>query len=148
MESETKYLGIDFGLKRIGISVSDGTKTFAFQRDYLFNDTNLMKSLLMIIKTENIERIVIGYPTKFSSEKTNITDDVEKFSSELKNLLEKENKVCGVVFFDERLTSSLAQYNLNSSGLSKKKRKDKGNIDTISAQIILQDYLDYIKNKK
>lgn len=148
MESETKYLGIDFGLKRIGISVSDGTKTFAFQRDYLFNDTNLMKSLLMIIKTENIERIVIGYPTKFSSEKTHITDDVEKFSSELKNLLEKENKVCEVVFFDERLTSSLAQYNLNSSGLSKKKRKDKGNIDTISAQIILQDYLDYIKNKK
>lgn len=148
MESETKYLGIDFGLKRIGISVSDGTKTFAFQRDYLFNDTNLMKSLLMIIKTENIDRIVIGYPTKFSSEKTHITDDVEKFSSELKNLLEKENKVCEVVFFDERLTSSLAQYNLNSSGLSKKKRKDKGNIDTISAQIILQDYLDYIKNKK
>lgn len=148
MESETKYLGIDFGLKRIGISVSDGTKTFAFQRDYLFNDTNLMKSLLIIIKTENIERIVIGYPTKFSSEKTHITDDVEKFSSELKNLLEKENKVCEVVFFDERLTSSLAQYNLNSSGLSKKKRKDKGNIDTISAQIILQDYLDYIKNKK
>lgn len=148
MESETKYLGIDFGLKRIGISVSDGTKTFAFQRDYLINDMNLMKSLLMIIKTENIDRIVIGYPTKFSSEKTHITDDVEKFSSELKNLLEKENKVCEVVFFDERLTSSLAQYNLNSSGLSKKKRKDKGNIDTISAQIILQDYLDYIKNKK
>ncbi|MCE1164663.1 MAG: Holliday junction resolvase RuvX [Bacteroidetes bacterium] len=148
MNGETKYLGIDFGLKRIGISVSDGTKSYAFQRDYLINDAGLMKSLLAIIRTENIERIIIGYPTKFSSEKTHITDDVEKFSSTLKEFLAKESTACETEFFDERLTSSLAQYNLSSSGLSRKKRRDKGNIDTISAQIILQDYLDYKKNKK
>ncbi len=148
MEGETKYLGIDFGLKRVGISVSDGTKSFAFQRDYLMNDGSLLKSLLSIIKTDNIERIIIGYPVKFSSEKTHITENVEKFSSDLKEFLYRENINCEIVFFDERLTSSLAQYNLASSGLSRKKRKDKGHIDTISAQIILQDYLDYIKNKK
>ena len=145
MNGETKYLSLDYGLKRIGVSVSDNSKTFAFQRDYYNNNEKFLPSLIELIKSEKIIRIIIGRPLRFNSEKTHITDDVDNFSKKLAKELKKYGNDCDVIFFDERLTSSLAQYNLNASGLSKKKRKDKGNIDTISAQIILQDYLDSIK---
>lgn len=148
MNSETKYLSLDYGLKRIGVSVSDASKIYAFQRDYFHNDSKFLPSLIDLIKSENIIRIIIGRPLRFNSEKTHITDEVDNFSKKLITELKKNSIDCEVTFFDERLTSSLAQYNLNASGLSKKKRKDKGNIDTISAQIILQDYLDFIKNTK
>lgn len=138
---ETKYLGIDYGLKRIGISVSDSTKKYAFQRDYLINDKNSFQNLKKIIESENISDIIIGYPLKFNSEKTHITDDVIAFSEKLKNFLTQSKISCNIIFFDERLTSNLAKDNMINSGLSKKKRQDKGIIDSISAQIILQDYL-------
>lgn len=142
---ETKYLGIDFGLSRIGISVSDTTKKYAFQRDFLFNDKNLFEKLIKILKEENISRIVIGYPLRFNSEKTHSTEAVENFKQQLINVLNLNSIKADIVFFDERFTSTLANYNLNNSGISKKKRKEKGLLDSISAQIILQDYIDSIK---
>lgn len=148
MNGETKYLSLDYGLKRIGVSVSDASKKFAFQRDYFSNNEKFLPSLLGLIKSENVIKIIIGRPLRFNSRKTHITDDVDNFSVKLIKELKNKSIDCEVLFFDERLTSSLAQYNLNASGLSKKKRKDKGNIDTISAQIILQDYLDSIKDRE
>lgn len=148
MEKGTKYLGIDFGLKRIGISVSDDSKSFAFQRDYILNTKDTFEKLIGLIKSENVTRIVIGYPLKFNSKKTHSTDDVEKFKLTLGNFLKKHSLDCEIHFLDERLTSSLAQYSLQNSGLSKKKREEKGALDSISAQIILQDYIDTEKNRR
>jgi len=143
----TKYLGVDFGLKRIGISVSDESKSYAFQREYLLNDKDIFENLIKLIKSENVSDIIIGYPLKFNLEKTHSTDDVDKFKITLENYFKKYSLDCIIHFLDERLTSSLAQYNLQNSGLSKKKRQEKGILDSISAQIILQDYIDTIKNK-
>ncbi len=140
----TKYLGIDFGLKRVGISVSDDSKKFAFQRDHIINDDKLFGNLIRLIKEENISLIVLGYPLRFNSEKTHSTEEVEKFKQQFINILNTNSLQIKIVFFDERFTSSLASYNLSNSGLSKKKRQNKGLIDSISAQIILQDYLDSV----
>jgi putative holliday junction resolvase len=142
LNENTKYLGIDFGLKRIGIAVSDTEKKFSFYRDYILNDNLTLKNILALIKNENVSKIIIGYPLNFKSEKTEITASVDKFSEELTALLAKENLNAGIVFFDERFTSSISQDNLINSGLSKKKRRDKGILDSMSAKIILQDYLD------
>jgi len=141
---ETKYLGIDYGLKRVGISVSDNSKKYAFQRDHLLNDNKFFDKLLELIRKESISKIVIGYPLRFNSEKTHSTEDVESFREKLSSLLSKNSLDAELIFFDERLTSSLASYNLESSGLSKKKRQNKGLVDSISAQIILQDYIDSV----
>ena len=141
---ETKYLGIDYGLKRVGISVSDYSKKYAFQRDHLLNDNKFLDKLIGLIREESISKIVIGYPLRFNSEKTHSTDDVESFREKLSSLLKKNSIEAELVYFDERLTSSLASYNLASSGLSKKKRQNKGLVDSISAQIILQDYIDSV----
>ncbi|MCX6166082.1 MAG: Holliday junction resolvase RuvX, partial [Ignavibacteriae bacterium] len=98
--------------------------------------------IIEIVINENVSKIIIGYPLNFKSEKKEITLSVEKFCEELKSHLQKKEKEVEIVFFDERFTSSLAQENLIQSGISKKKRREKGIVDSMSAQIILQDYLD------
>ena len=147
MEENTKYLGIDFGLKRIGLAISDTGKKFSFYRDYVLNTQEGYGKIISTILSENVSKIILGYPLNFKSEKTEITLSVEQFCSELKSLLAKQNKEVEIVFFDERFTSSLAQENLIRSGLSKKKRKEKGIVDSLAAQILLQDFLDSPLNK-
>lgn len=139
---ETKYLGIDYGLKRVGISVSDNSHKYAFQREHMLNDSKLYDRVLDLIRKEGISRIIIGYPLRFNSEKTHSTDDVETFREKLSSLLKKNSLEAELIYYDERFTSNLASYNLANSGLSKKKRQNKGIVDSISAQIILQDYID------
>ena len=134
MDSITKYLGIDFGSKRVGIAVSDENKKYSFSRDFILNDKKFYENLLKIIKSEFIEKIIIGYPLNFKSEKTIQTLEVEKFRSELEAKLKKNN-------------SKIAQDSILMSGLSRTKRQEKGRVDSISAQIILQDFIDKTNNQ-
>ena len=140
--SNTRYLSLDYGERRVGVAVSDESKKYSFSRDFLINDSGFMGNLLSLIKAENIERVIIGYPLNLKSEKTDVTEKVENFKGELEKLLAKNSPGVKVEFYDERFTSNLARENMLSSGLKKSKRRDKGIIDSISAQIILQDYLD------
>ncbi|MCB0723697.1 MAG: Holliday junction resolvase RuvX [Ignavibacteriae bacterium] len=133
---------MDYGDKRIGVAVSDTDKQYSFQRGILSNDSGLDGNLLELIRGENIEKIILGYPLNLRSEKTELTEKVEQFRAKLEKLLEANSIKADFEFFDERFTSKLARENILSSGLSKKKRRDKGLIDSVSAQIILQDYLD------
>lgn len=147
MTGDTKYMGIDYGSRRVGIAVSDENKKYSFSRDFIINDIKFYENLLKIIKDELIEKIIIGYPLNFKSEKTIQTLSVEKFRSDLERKL-KQNKVeAEIVYFDERLTSKIAQESILNSGLSKKKRQEKGRVDSISAQIILQDFIDKTNNQ-
>lgn len=142
MVSDTKFIGIDYGEKRIGISVSDESKKFSFNRDYIFNDKDLFKNLTKLINGENVTKIVIGYPVKLNSERTDQTDNVDNFAEGLRKYLESNNVKAELIFFDERLTSKIAAESLLRSGIKKMKRREKGLVDGISAQLILQDYLD------
>ncbi len=138
-------MAIDFGSQRVGIALSDESKRFSFSREHIINDKNLFHSILDFIKRENIEKIIIGYPLNLKSEKTIQTLQTEEFSKKLSDHLQSNSIKAEIVFEDERFTSKIAQYNIMSSGLSKKKRKEKGMTDSISAQIILQDYIDKVK---
>lgn len=142
MNNETKFLGIDYGEVRIGIAISDVSKKFSFIRDHLLNDKTLLPKIFDLCKSENISRIIIGYPLNFKSEKTIQTLNVENFKTELETYL--RNKIPGIetVFFDERLTSKLAEAAIRGSGMKKSKRREKGMVDSYAARILLQDYLD------
>jgi putative Holliday junction resolvase len=139
-------MGIDYGSQRVGVAVTDEEKKYSFSRDFLINDKHLIQNILKFIKEENIIKIIIGYPTNLKSEKTKQTIEVEMFSKKLNDSITSNGLKAEIVYMDERFTSKIAEYNLFSSGLKKKKRQEKGLIDSISAQIILQDYLDKIKN--
>lgn len=140
-------MGIDYGSKRVGIAVSDEEKKYSFHRDNFINDKHLIKNILELIAKENIIKIILGYPLNLKSEKTIQTTEVEMFSKKLNDNLRSNAVKAEIIYEDERFTSKLAGYNLLSSGLKKKDRKNKGLTDSISAQIILQDYLDKQKNK-
>jgi len=145
-EKYSKYLGIDYGEKRVGIAVSDENKKYSFSRDFIENDAKFYNQLLKIIKEEKISKIILGYPLNMSSEKTNQTRKVEDFRSKLENFLKKNSEEAEIIFFDERFTSRIAESHLKHSCLKKSTRQNKGLIDSASAQIILQDYIDKTNN--
>jgi putative Holliday junction resolvase len=140
--SKEKFLGLDFGEKRIGFSVSDDTNTIAFGRGVFLNNSSFFNELNKLLRSENITHIIIGYPLNLSGRKTVISEKVEKFKNEIETFLSKNQLEIKVLLFDERLTSKIATDSMLLSGMKKSKRQDKQNIDIISAALILQDYLD------
>ena len=147
MNQNTKYLAVDYGEKRVGIAVSDESKKYSFSREHLINDKKFLEKLLAVIIEENVSKIIIGYPLNFKSEKTIQTLKIEEFKNTLEKFLSGKSVKAEIIFFDERFTSSLAQSSVLNSGLNKKKRQEKGRVDSISAQIILQDYIDKSANQ-
>ena len=132
-----RILAIDYGLKRTGLAVTDPLKIIANALT-----TVETKDIFNFLKTyfgkEQVETIVVGLPKNLQGEDTDITSAVRKFIIQLQKLFpEKEVKV-----FDERFTSKMALNTLIQAGTTKKFRKEKGNIDKVSATIILQDFLD------
>jgi len=120
-----KYLGIDWGEKRIGLATADEETCIALPLKTVSN----LAELLTVIKEEEIDEIIIGSPTKMSGEAANNPLWLN-FVDQLKA---KGGKP--VNFLDERLSS------LAADALSGEK-KEKAERDEIAATIILQDYLD------
>ena len=131
-----KCLGIDFGLKRTGVSISDEFNKIAFPLKTVQSD-NLINILQDIIKTESIEKIIIGKPYDL---KGNLSVLEENIISLIKLLKTKFPNIL-VFRIDERFTSKIAKQTIAISGASKIKRRNKENIDKISATLILQSYL-------
>ncbi len=134
---ETRILAIDYGLKRIGLALSDPLKIFAYPFKTLNNDNKLINDLKELVDTQGITEIVVGYPLKENGEKSSSTLEVEKFVLRL-----KESFKIDIILRDERYTSELAKQNILQSVTKKKKRQDKGLVDRNAASIFLQEYLD------
>lgn len=133
-----KVLGIDFGLKRTGLAISDDSKMFSFGLETVPSE-KLMTYLKDLMKKENIELIVLGMPKRLNNEDSHISENVRL----LKEALIKELNL-PVELVDERYTSKMASETIFAGGGSKKQRKDKELIDKVSATIILQSYIDSI----
>lgn len=131
-----RILGIDFGLKRIGLALSDPLRIFAYPFKTLNNDKVFWEELGKIIKVKNIERIILGYPLSENGNKSGVAADIEKFSTRLKKKFGLQ-----IILWDERYTSVMAQEKILESVAKKSKRRNKGLLDQNSAAIILQEYL-------
>jgi putative Holliday junction resolvase len=124
-----KVLGIDYGEKRIGLAISDETRTFARELDIL-SPKEFWSSVNQLIENHQIIKIVVGWPLNMSGQETKKTLEVKSF----KEKLEKQLKIT-VEIMDERLSSQMAEHLPGG----------KKNVDSLAAQIMLQNYLD--KNK-
>lgn len=133
-------MGIDFGEKRIGLALSDGLGITAQGLETCKNEPNLFSHLKKLIQEYAIEKIVVGIPR---DQKGRIDRHlpVIDFIAVL-----KEELNLPVETWDERLTTSEAERVLLSADISRRKRKKVR--DKLSAQIILQSYLDYNSNIK
>ena len=136
----SKFLAIDFGLKRTGIAVTDDSKIIASPLAAI-ESNKLMDYLIKQVPILNVSKIILGFPTRMDGSDSHITENVRLLKTEL----EKQFSEIDVVFQDERFSSSRAQQTVHFAG-KKKQHKDKALIDKLSATIILQEYLETIDN--
>lgn len=136
-----KFLGIDLGDVRIGISKCDPLGILATALCVIDrNKENAIDRILKICKEEGTYNIVMGKPVRLSGASEIQVEKVEKFSNELKLACDKIN----IFYVDERYTTKEAEYYLKN--FSKKNAKEKRQVvDMIAATIILQTYLNKLK---
>lgn len=138
-----RYLGIDLGSKTIGLAMSDQTCTIASPFKTIFFDNedylSTIDEIKQITKEYEIQKIILGLPKNMN----NTLGERAQITMQYKKLLEDNLKIT-VILFDERLTSVISNSILIEADMSRKKRKKK--VDSIAAQIILQDYLNKEKN--
>ena len=130
-------MGIDYGEKRIGISLTDPLMTFAYSFTTLQNDQTFLKKLSDIVKEKNVEKVILGLPSSRFKSSALISESVQKLKSEIESRFKIE-----VILWDEEYSSVLAAAKVIESVTKKSKRKNKELIDKQSAAIILQEYLD------
>jgi len=136
-----RILAIDYGNKRTGLAVSDPGKIIANGLDTI--QTHVVWDFLetYFIK-ENVDIVVVGYPKQMNNQPSEAVQYINPF---VKKFKEKYPDI-EVVLYDERFTSKMAFQTLIDAGLRKKDRQNKSLIDKISATIILQSYMESIKN--
>lgn len=132
----SKYLGIDFGIKKSGVSISDSNKLISFPLETI-ETKNLLDYIKQISIDENIEIVVIGKPLRLNNEIHDLEEEIVKLIKSLKNYLPNIK----VERIDERFTSKISKQIIINSGVGKKNRRDKLIIDKISASLILESYL-------
>jgi putative Holliday junction resolvase len=131
-----KIMGIDFGLKRIGLALTDELKIIASPFRTIENK-NWSVDLRSIVEKENIELFVLGLPKSLNNKDIEMSELVKGFKKELTLVFPS----IPIALIDERFTSKMASQVILQSGVSKKRRQDKSVTDMISAAIILQSYL-------
>ena len=133
-----KVLGIDYGNKRVGIAISDSSQ-FIASALCTISSNDIFKFLTDLLKKEDIDCIVVGTAKNLDGTETDSSESINIFVKKLHNTYPKID----IRTIDERFTSKIAFQSLIDSGIKKKKRRNKGLIDEVSATIILQDYLSY-----
>ena len=136
-----RILCIDVGDKNIGIAVSDEENILAKGLGSIKMDENTIEKIKEFVEKYNVNKIVYGLPLKMDGSFSVQTEKTMAFISKLK----EEIKNIEFIPHDERLTTFLAEKFLLSADLSRKKRKKYR--DKLSAQIILQNYLDSLGSK-
>jgi len=129
-------LGIDPGLRRIGIAVADEETWFARPLEVI--DVLAVEPLARIARLaaeRGVTLVVVGVAVGLSGRRGAAAHSHEEFASELRSALEVE-----VVEYDERLTTVVAERRLRDAGASSRSRK--GLRDAVAAQVMLQGYLD------
>ncbi len=132
----SRIIAIDYGLKRVGVAVTDPLQIIATPL-ITVPTTAILDFLLSYIRAENIKLCVIGVPVDLKNKKAPILISIQKFIVMLKEKI----PFLEIVQCDERYTSRLAMASLIEGGFKRKDRCKKENIDQISATIILQSFL-------
>jgi putative Holliday junction resolvase len=134
----SKVLGIDFGTVRIGLAITDSARIIASPLETIPNKGALLY-LKGLIEKEKIEDVVVGEAKYLNGEDSSITILQQGF---VQKLIAQNEKI-RIHRVNEMFTSKMASQALLASGAKQSARRDKGNLDKISAAILLQSWLDY-----
>lgn len=129
-----RYLGLDYGLKKVGLAISEGQIASPLKVLEISGLKDAVNKISNIIDKEGIGRVVIGVPDSGQAKNA-----VKKFISELK--INLKNELVSIIEADETLSSQSAQNLMLNLNLSQEARKKE---DAYAAVIILQNFLDSI----
>ena len=136
-------MSVDLGKARTGIAASDNNESFAFPKKVIteYNEEKLINKVCDSAKELGAELIVVGFPK-------NMDGSEGSRAEECKAIAKKITEQCGIktVMWDERCTTISAHTALNYTNTRGKKRKEV--VDAVAAVIILEDYLNFRKNRK
>ena len=147
LNTKGKILGVDFGDKRTGLAVSDKTRFLAsgIGQISVGGMQKTAERIVEIIKEENITGgVVVGLPVNMNGSLGPRSEHAQKFVTLLSEKLCAAGLDLPIAMLDERMTTMAASRYLNETDTRGQKRKSV--IDTLSAQIILQNALDKLKN--
>ncbi len=144
-----RFLGIDYGTKRIGVAVSDENMSLAFPKEIVPNDANTFKKIGEIIKSEKISEIVVGESVDFSGKLNALSARIDVFILELGekfNLpIHKQKEFLTSV--EARKSGDTKKDLSPSQAHGRVKQIKSGRIDASAAALILQRYLDKINKQ-
>ncbi len=132
-----RILALDHGTKRVGLAISDETRTIAQPLEFIPAEPfgPFLDRLREVLAEKEVELILIGMPRNMDGSYGPAAQKVETFVAVLKNAV-----TIPIKLWDERLTSTMANRSLIQAGVRRKKRKEK--VDQTAAAILLQSYLD------
>lgn len=136
-------LGVDLGKARTGVAVCDKSELLASPVEVVneHNRERLLEHVAQLAKARRAEQIVVGLPRNMDGSEGESAQNARAFGAEL-----AEKTGLPVDFYDERGTTITAHGFLNETNTRGKRRK--ATVDAVAATIILQDYLDYRRNRK
>lgn len=132
-----RILAFDYGTKRIGIAVTDPLQIIATGLDTI-HPKDIMSFLKKYLEQEKVGLFVVGEPKQMDGSQSQSEVHIKTFIKHLN----KEFPEIPIERMDERFTSKMASASIAQSGLKKSDRENKERIDTVSATIILQSYLE------
>ena len=127
-----KYIGIDFGEKRVGISLSDENGKMAFPKEVMINDKNIVEKIASFAKENNVSSAILGESKNYQGEDNKIMGEILKVKQELEKVGLK------VILEPEFMTSMQVEKTFGKTEM----------LDASSATIILQSFLDRMNNQK
>ncbi|MBC7914124.1 MAG: Holliday junction resolvase RuvX [Pyrinomonadaceae bacterium] len=133
----SRIMAFDYGTKRIGIAVTDPLQIIATGLTTI-HPKDIIEFLKKYMLTEMVESFVVGEPKQMDGTPSQSTPHIKGFIT----LLKKNFPEIAIARIDERFTSKMASATIAQSGFKKSDRQNKERIDTISATIILQSYLE------
>jgi putative Holliday junction resolvase len=138
-----RILAIDFGMKRMGLAISDalGITAQGLQTLQRTNMENDLRAIQKLVEEYSAERVILGNPLSHSGTETAMSHRVAAFAEKLRRRLN-----CPVELSDERLTSVQANRMLRESGMGLEKRR--AAVDRVAVTLLLQGYLDRLANER
>ncbi|MFO7890897.1 MAG: Holliday junction resolvase RuvX [bacterium] len=139
MEIKGRILGLDYGRKRIGVSISDPLQITAQPLYALegLKETEKIERILKLIEQYDVKCVVVGYPLTLKGKTSQFTNSVIEFIEKLRDRIQIK-----VILWDERLTSVQAHRIMHDMNLKPSRNKSK--VDVIASVLILTNYLDHL----
>ncbi len=137
-----RILALDYGAKRCGLAETDDLQIIGSALETV-SSGELMEYLKRYISRYPVETLVVGQAFRLGGEVSDIEKDIQKFIS----AFQKNFPLVAVYRENEAFTSQKAMQTMIQAGTTRKTRREKGNIDKISATLILQQFLESKRNK-